>query len=310
MKFTEINYQGNLRGTDFMWGVHVSGCADILKEIKRQFGYVTLKQASYVLTEHDISTKLGSTVAMRDLLDTIVDGETRDLGWGDEHVKVHACVKQALSAAGPARASKEERVSKAGTTIAKEHPAQAKMRKEREAMVAKERARIEAEDKKRFAAEEKQAKVNIQLVKDATAARRRADEERERMEQAARERRQATQMLKNEQGKTPRVKGEREAKGKSTAHADYVFGRKIEDDDEFTAEMAKVLRKDASLTWAGVLVEMRKAGIAGGTKRAARLFGAAQSQAVGSKPKNGKVSVAVAKAAKVKNQRAKASKKR
>jgi hypothetical protein len=148
---------------------------------------------------------------------------------------------------------------------------QSKMDAERKTKIAAARKVIDAGDKVLFANFNKDAATSKQLVKDSTAARRRADEERERMEQAARERKQQET---SDAPKAKRVKGERKAK--SSAHSDYVFGRKIEDDDEFTAEMAKVLKKDASLTWAGVLVEMRKAGIAGGTKRAARLFSAAQ----------------------------------
>ena len=89
--FTEINYQGSLRGTDYMWGVHAEGCADIEKEVKRVF-HVSLDSAKrdYILTTHRGITSL------RQLLDTIVDGETRDMGWGDENVKVHNCVAKAL----------------------------------------------------------------------------------------------------------------------------------------------------------------------------------------------------------------------
>ena len=92
-KFTEINYQGSLRGEkqhDYMWGVHAAGCADIVKEFQRQFGRKPYgNQLDYVLTTHEASS-------MRELLDLIVDGESRDLGWGDDNVKVHNCVAKAL----------------------------------------------------------------------------------------------------------------------------------------------------------------------------------------------------------------------
>jgi len=91
-QFTEINYQGTLKGTDYMWGVHVAGCADIEKEIKRQFGKQQAKgNSQYVLTNH-------TATSLRDLLDKIVDGETRELGYHDDNVKVHNCVEKALKA--------------------------------------------------------------------------------------------------------------------------------------------------------------------------------------------------------------------
>jgi len=98
-EFTEINYQGNLRGTDFMWGVHAAGCADISKEVQRQFGSKAKGKTEYLLTNH-------TAASMRELLDAIVDGETRGLGWGDDNVKVHDCVKfpKASNKAKPAAA--------------------------------------------------------------------------------------------------------------------------------------------------------------------------------------------------------------
>lgn len=165
-------------------------------------------------------------------------------------------------------------MSKQGTTLAAKG-IQAKMEAERKAKIAAARKKIDAEDKIKFAEFERQAAINIKAVKEATESRRRVEEERAREAQAAREREQQ-RASEPKAPKAPRVKQERR---KSDAHADYTFGRKIADDGEFTTAMAKYLRKDASLTWAGVLVEMRKDGVAGGTKRAARLFEAAQREA-------------------------------
>jgi hypothetical protein len=50
------------------------------------------------------------------------------------------------------------------------------------------------------------------------------------------------------------------------SHQNYDFGKRITDDDEFTAEMARYLREDPKLSWSGVLKLMRRDGIGGGTK--------------------------------------------
>ena len=89
--FTEINYQGSLRGTDFMWGVHVSGCKAINDDLRKQFGTWRLPYFTkqLIMTDHDASS-------LRELLDQVVDGECRDLGWGDDNVKVHHCVTKVV----------------------------------------------------------------------------------------------------------------------------------------------------------------------------------------------------------------------
>lgn len=86
-------------------------------------------------------------------------------------------------------------------------------------------------------------------------------------------------------GKAKRGKG---SKTKATgSHENYAFGKRLTDDDEFTAEMARYLREDPKLSWSGVLKLMRRDGIGGGTKRAARLFPDAQRSAAAkaSRPK-------------------------
>lgn len=120
-KFTEINYQGSLRGEkahDYMWGVHVEGCGDIEREIIRQFGRNVVKDGSvdYITTSHEASS-------LRELLDKIVDGETRDLGWGDENVKVHNCVTKAFRAAKERDGALKVAAQIALDNIAKDAPA-------------------------------------------------------------------------------------------------------------------------------------------------------------------------------------------
>ncbi len=60
------------------------------------------------------------------------------------------------------------------------------------------------------------------------------------------------------------------------SHQNCDFGKRITDDDEFTAEMARYLREDPNLSWSGVLKLMRQDGIGGGTRRAERLLPAAK----------------------------------
>jgi len=84
----------------------------------------------------------------------------------------------------------------------------------------------------------------------------------------------------------PTAKSKRTAgkakRGKATdtkatgSHENYNSGKRLTDDDDFTAEMALYLRDDPKVSWSGVLKLMRRDGIGGGARRAERVLPAVQ----------------------------------
>ncbi len=166
---------------------------------------------------------------------------------------------------------------------------QRSMAKEREAKVKAERAKIEAEDKIKFA------------KADAEAAEERASKERAKQDDLDRfiaERTAKNPAFPKLVSKKSAAKGSAKSKStdkaKSGARLDsegvpYDFGKRLDDDDAFTQELAERIKAGAP-SWGRALVAMRADGIAGGTRRAERLWPAAVEMAKvngKAKPKGG-----------------------
>jgi len=176
---------------------------------------------------------------------------------------------------------------------------QRSMAKEREAKVKAERAKIEAEDKIKFAkadAEAAEERANVKAASEERASKERAKQDD--LDRFIAERTAKNPAFPKLVSKKSAAKGSAKSKStdkaKSGARLDsegvpYDFGKRLDDDDAFTQELAERIKAGAP-SWGRALVAMRADGIAGGTRRAERLWPAAVEMAKvngKAKPKGG-----------------------
>lgn len=76
-QYTEVDLVNTAKESNSSWEIHQAGCADIAKTVKR----------------YQAKARTLAATTLREALDEVVDGELRDMGYGDNDVHVFPCVQ-------------------------------------------------------------------------------------------------------------------------------------------------------------------------------------------------------------------------